>query len=344
MALRMIEMVLPVGTEVDTDELCQEHHILHAWTARLSEAHHIMHILLAVENSEAVLNLLEKRYSNHTAFRIVLLPVEATLPRPPSPEEPPEGGQNPDGEAEEKKRVERISREELHADIVDTTRLSRVYIVLVILSTTVAAIGVLRDNVAVIIGSMVIAPLLGPNVALALSTTLADTDLARTALRTNLTGTAIAFAVSVLFGLVLVVDPTGPEIASRSAPGFGDIVLALAAGGAGALAFTTGLPTAVIGVMVAVALLPPLVVCGMLLGAGFFPEAGGALVLLMTNVICVNLAGVLTFLLQGIRPRTWWEADKARRATRLAILVWVVLLVALVGLILLYRTEFPLPL
>jgi uncharacterized membrane protein len=109
----------------------------------------------------------------------------------------------------------------------------------------------------------------------------------------------------------------------------GDILLALAAGAAGTLAFTQGLSGAVIGVMVAVALVPPLVVSGMLLGDGHFSSAGGALLLTLANVICINLAGVATFLAQGVRPRSWWEAERARRATLRAILLWLVLLASL---------------
>jgi uncharacterized membrane protein len=112
-------------------------------------------------------------------------------------------------------------------------------------------------------------------------------------------------------------------------------VLALAAGSAGALAFTSGVPSVVVGVMVAVALLPPLVVAGLLAGAGHWMPAAGALVLLLTNVTCVNLAGVVTFLLQKVRPRTWWEADRARSSTRLAVAVWILMLAVLLALILL---------
>ena len=107
---------------------------------------------------------------------------------------------------------------------------------------------------------------------------------------------------------------------------FADIVLALAAG---ALVFTTGVPATLVGVMVAVALLPPLVTAGLRVAVGDGAGAGGAFLLLMTNVICVNLAAVVTFLVRGVGPRTWWEADKARRATRKAVLLWGALLVVL---------------
>jgi len=55
------------------------------------------------------------------------------------------------------------------------------------------------------------------------------------------------------------------------------------------------------------------------------------------NLICVNLAGVITFLVQGIRTATWWEKDRASKATRVAIGLWVALLAALGGMILLLK-------
>ena len=92
-----------------------------------------------------------------------------------------------------------------------------------------------------------------------------------------------------------------------------------------------------IGVRVAVALWPPLGTFGLLLGGGHSTLAAGALSLFLMNLICVNLAAVTTFLVQGIRPATWWEKDRASKATRIAIGLWVLLLAALGGMILLLR-------
>jgi uncharacterized hydrophobic protein (TIGR00341 family) len=228
----------------------------------------------------------------------------------------------------------RISREELYQDILDVTQFSKVHLVMVILSTLVAAIGILRDNVAIIIGAMVIAPLLGLNVALSLATTLGDEKLGRTALKTTVVGILAALAVSVCLGIFIPLDTTIHEVASRTEVGFGDIALALASGTAGALSFTTGLSTALIGVMVAVALLPPLVTFGLLFGAGKISMAMSALLLFITNVVCVNLSGVATFLIQGVRPLPWWEATSAKQATQKAMLIWGILLVVLALLIL----------
>lgn len=222
---------------------------------------------------------------------------------------------------------------------MDSAALGPVYLAMVAASTVVAAVGVIRNDVAVIIGAMVIAPLLGPNMALALAAALADTALARRAAVTNLAGITLAMAISAGVGLLVPVDATVEAIASRTRPATSDMVLALAAGVAGSLAFTSGFPQAVIGVMVAVALLPPLVIFGLLLGAGMPTLAVGAFLLLSLNVISVNLAGVATFLVGGVRPAGWWDAKRARTSGRWAALIWGGLLAALAVVLWVARSQ-----
>jgi uncharacterized hydrophobic protein (TIGR00341 family) len=330
MALRLIEMVLPEKDGGEVRELLKEHKVLEHRQLRLPDAEVLVRILLDAEQSEAVLDLLEERYAGKDGNRVVILPVEATLPRA-EPEAAP--GQAPP----EEKSPQRIGREELYEDIKDAARCSRVYLAMVVLSTIVAAVGLYYNSVAIIIGAMVIAPLLGPNVALSLATTLGDLSLLRRAFLTALAGIATTMVLSVIIGVLVDVNPAAPEVASRNGVGLGDIAVALASGCAGALAFTTGVSATLIGVMVAVALLPPLVTFGLLLGGGHSALAMGALSLFLMNLICVNLAGVTTFLVQGIRPATWWENTRAVKATRIAIGLWVVLLAALGGMILLLR-------
>lgn len=332
MALRLIEMVLQQKDGGEVRELLKEHKVLEHRQVRLPDGEVLVRILLEAEQSEAVLDLLEKRYAGGEGSRMVILPVEATLPRvvpepPVTPEQPPS----------EEKPPERISREELYEDIKNGALCSRVYLAMAVLSTVVAAIGLYYNSVAIIIGAMVIAPLLGPNMASALATTLGDLSLLRRALLTALAGIATTMALSIFIGVLLKVNPALPEVASRTGVGLGDVAVALASGSAGALAFTTGVSATLIGVMVAVALLPPLVTFGLLLGGGHPELAIGALSLFLVNLICVNLAGVTTFLVQGIRPASWWEKDRAVKATRIAIGLWAALLAGLVAMILLFQ-------
>jgi uncharacterized hydrophobic protein (TIGR00341 family) len=329
MALRLIELVAKENGAEEIRELLKEYKVLDHRRLRLSDGDVLVRILLEAEQSEAVLDRLCERYVGKEGNRVVILPVEATLPR-----DDPEPIDAAEPSAAEVKLPERIGREELYEDIKAAAQCSRVYLTMVVLSTIVAAVGLYYNSVAIIIGAMVIAPLLGPNVALSLSTALGDLALLRHALLTALAGIATAMVLSVIIGVLLNVDPATPEIASRNAVGMGDIAVALASGAAGALAFTTGVSATLIGVMVAVALLPPLVVFGLLLGGGYPAMAMGALSLFLMNLICVNLAGVTTFLAQGIRPTTWWEKDRASKATRIAFGLWVTLLTALSGMIL----------
>jgi uncharacterized hydrophobic protein (TIGR00341 family) len=176
---------------------------------------------------------------------------------------------------------------------------------------------------------MVIAPLLGPNVALALSTTLGDSKLFSKSIKTNLSGIGVAFLLSVLLGLLLSVDASVYEIASRTEVQLSDIALALASGAAGVLAYTIGMSVAVIGVMVAVALLPPLVTTGILIGDMQWDLSFYAFLLLVTNIICVNLSAAATFTIQGVKPRTWYKSEKAKKINKIAFSVWIILLLIL---------------
>jgi len=336
MALRLIELILPEDQSKYVQELLKDHQALGIWHERLLEDKILVRVLLPAEQTEKVMDIFEQHFSILDDFRIMLFPIEASIPRPEPQEETPPPAETvtkPEQPAESK--ADRISREELYADIADSAKLTKVFIIMVALSSIVAAIGLLRGDVAVIIGAMVIAPLIGPNVALSLATTLGDIDLSRNALKTSMAGISVALVLSVFVGFFFQIDPTSPEIASRTAVGIGDIILALSAGCAGALAFTTGIPTILIGVIIAVALLPPVVTCGMLFGAGYWDQAFNAMILSIINIISINLAGVLTFLLQGIKPITWWEVNIAKKVTRRAIVIWVSLLIVLVIVIVL---------
>lgn len=333
MALRLLEIVLP-KTEGDTfATLTKGESFTEFYHESISGASMLIKVLLPAERTEAFIDNLEKKFSRTAGFRIVMLPVETTLPRFE------ERKNSKDGRKKSRKglprRLLRIGREELYSEIVDGIQLSNVYVAMVVLSSIVAIIGLLRDNSALVIGSMVIAPLLGPNVGLALATALGDYRLGLNALKTNVMGVTIVLALSIAIGYLFEFNPNTEEIVARTKVHILDIVLALAAGSAGVIAFTTGVSVALIGVMVAVALLPPAVALGLLIGSGDYALAYGALMLLLTNVICVNLAGVTTFLIQGIRPRTWWKAARAKKTSLYAIVLWSLLLLLLLLVVIL---------
>jgi len=324
MDYRMLELMAPPETAQKARELVEEEDILGIWSDNLDDGSAILRILIDADRTESLSDTFTEKFKNVEGFRIMLFSVEATLPQPDTEEEKKEKSEDT-----ETKYIGRISREELYADVTSGSDLNWVYISMVFLATVVAGVGLIRDDVAVIIGAMVIAPLLGPNVSLALAVTLGDLQLAWRSLKANAAGLFLSVAVAFLMGLVLHIGTDSHQLMNRTMVSLGDITIALAAGSAGVLAFTRGVPATIVGVMVAVALLPPLAAFGLLIGAGYLSLAFGAMILTLTNLICINLAGIITFLIQGVRPRTWWEAEKAKKASRTAIAIWFVLLVIL---------------
>lgn len=288
-----------------------------------------VHMLVSTEYRQRLMDDLYRVLGSSETARILVLPVEAVLPDPF--QEPKEDGE--DGERAGKK-ARAVSREELYTNVAGGADLTGQFILLTVLSTIVAAIGLLEDNVAVVIGAMVIAPLLGPNLALALGTSMADTRLIGRSLRTNAVGLGGAILIGVLLAVLMSVDTGARELQIRTEVGLDSVALALASGAAAVLSLTTGLPTVLVGVMVAVALLPPAATVGIMLGSGEFSAAYMAFLLLAVNVVCVNLAAKLVFLYQGVRPRGRAQREAAAQSMAGYLLLWAITLALLVFLIL----------
>jgi len=284
-----------------------------------------MRMVVADENTQIVLDTLQNLLGAQPQARVSVFAVEVVIPKPEVDEQ--------------KKRQEAVvaTREALYESIEKGSRLDLNYLILVLLSTVVAAIGLIENNVAVVIGAMVIAPLLGPLLAFGLGTALGDLDLMRKSFMTGSAGIGLAILLSVAIGYLWPHSLHSDELLSRTNVGLDSVVLALASGAAAVLSLTTGLSTVLVGVMVAVALLPPAATLGIMLGEGRLELAIGASLLLAINVVCVNLAANIVFLLRGVRPRTWVEKAKAKKATGIYSLVWIVTLVVLIVLIYLRR-------
>ncbi len=325
MTTKILEIFASAKHKKNIEEILKGFNSFDCYFDKLNENRFLARTFINSEEIEEVLDVLESYFSNEKDYRIVIIPIEASVSHLKN-----------NKPQEKNNKLNRISREELHASISRSSEFSSIYLFLVGIASLVAALGIIHDNVIAIIGSMVIAPLLGPNIALVLATTLADSGLAKKAIKSIGFGFFLAIFISFLIGIFLNVDVNAPEIALRTNVSLTDIAIALASGSAGAIAFTTGyFLTSLMGVMVAVALLPPLVVFGLLLGSGEWNQAIPALLLLMINFVCINLAGIFTFVALKVKPRTWWEADKAKKDSRLVMILWTFLLSILILLILL---------
>ncbi len=343
MPLRVIEIVAP-GQRAQTirqsleQRSDQDAYVF--WATSVEDAKDVsFKMVIHVQESESVLDKLENIFSFNEEYRVVVYPAEATLPRLPTSKETDEAKDG--GEAE--KPVEdkgRISREELYADVLDAALPGKGYLAMASLASLAAILGLYKDNAAVIIGAMVLAPLLGPNVGLCLAAALGDVKLLKASLKSLAMGVAACMVLSVAAGFLLVFPDSSQELVSRTRIGYSDVALALISGAAAIVSLSQGAAGSLVGVMVALALLPPLAACGVFLGMGAFTEAAKSGLLFAANVICLNLSGTASFLLQGIRPLSWREARLAKKTAVIMSVVWALLLLALLFLLASRKTLF----
>lgn len=323
--MKLIEVIADEGS-VQTVAAIAEKYKARDFRAGLKDKDDLqpMRLVVTDDKVQEVLDALQGVLGAQSYAKLLVYPIDISLPKQTE-------------EQQEKEAKATQARESLYKEVQKNSRLDVNYLVLVMLSTIVAAIGLIENNVAVVIGAMVIAPLLGPNLAFGLGTALGDLSLMKNSLKTLFAGVLLAVSISVIMGIVWPFPLTSPELISRTDAGLDSIALAFASGAAAALSLSTGLPSVLVGVMVAVALLPPAATFGLMLGHARPDLAAGAALLLAVNVVSVNLACKLVFLIKGIRPRTWWEKEKASKAMRRYIFVWVVTL-ALLGLVIYVRT------
>ena len=318
--MKYVEIVAAAGN-ADTLAAIAEHLELNDCRVgpTLQDHAQVVRLLVSDDKLQATLDALQNALGAQPAARITVLPVEVALPAPGRDEREQEDSAT-------------ATREALYAEVERNSHLDANFLLLVLLSTAVAAIGLIEDNAAVVIGAMVIAPLLGPNLAFGLGTALGDSVLMRKAASTNLVGIALVVGLAAGIGALQVFDLSARELLVRTDVAPDSVVLALAAGAAAVLSLTTGLSAVLVGVMVAVALLPPAVTLGLMLGAGRLSQAAGAGLLLAVNLVCVNLACNVVFLTKGVHPRTWLEKKRAKRATAIYAVTWVVTLLLLLAL------------
>jgi uncharacterized hydrophobic protein (TIGR00341 family) len=319
--MKIIEVIADAGHEDTIRGIAEQHLIEDLWFSAVNEDGRIAaRMLVRPEHRQAVLDVLQTILSSSENARILIHPIEASLPRPKESEE---------DETAKRKKSTIITREEIFSQVEKGAQLSRNYLILIALSAVVSSIGLLEDNVAVIIGAMVIAPLLGPNIAFALGTTMGDSKLIIQALKALAAGLAVAVLVAIGIGYVWPDLLYSSEVLARTNVTFSGASIALASGAAGALSLVTSVSGVLVGVMVAVALMPPATTIGLMLSTGDYQAAFGATLLLAMNIACINLSAKIVFLSNGIRPRTWLETRKANQSRALSIIFWISLLLVI---------------
>ena len=247
------------------------------------------------------------------------------------------------GDDEESGNGNRIAREEIVARAGEMAPTVRPYVLMTAVSAIVATAGLLLDSPAVVVGSMVIAPLIGPAMAASVGTVVDDPELALRGVKLQALGGVVAVGAATAFALLIRTTKVVPlsaeevfvigEVRERLAPGVLSLVIALGAGAAGAVSLASGVSSALVGVMIAAALVPPTAVVGIGIAWGEPATVLGSGVLVLVNVLAINLVALVVLWRYGYRPRLWFREDEARATTLKRISVLAVVLLLLTGLL-----------
>jgi uncharacterized hydrophobic protein (TIGR00271 family) len=203
------------------------------------------------------------------------------------------------------------------------------FFVMMVLSTLIASLGLLQSSTAVIIGAMLVAPLFTPILAMSVGIVQGHVRLLRMAIEAIVKGIVLAIGAAVLFTALSPLHPVTPEILARTRPNLFDLAVALASGAAGAYAVARkDVASSLPGVAIAAALVPPLATVGIGLATGSLAIASGALLLFVTNLTAIVLAGAVTMLLLGFRPAPRQEQE-ARVRTGLVVAVVLLVLITI---------------
>lgn len=182
------------------------------------------------------------------------------------------------------------------------------FAILIVLSAMIAAFGLLSNSAAVVIGAMLVAPLMTPILATAAALVSGQAARLAESVAIILGGTLAAIGVAWLVSLVgagpVTADELTDQLLARTSPGLLDLGIAIAAGAAAAYILTDrGAASALPGVAIAVALVPPLATAGISLQLGATSDAEGALLLFSTNLVAIILSAAAVFLATGFIDR-----------------------------------------
>lgn len=211
--------------------------------------------------------------------------------------------------ANQRLRELREAREAIARD----ARFDTSYVIMNALAAIIASYGLLADSTSGVIGAMLVAMLLGPIVGLGLALVDGDFGLLRRASGALGGGVAIVVLCSLVIGFLHADMPAGKELLNRTHPNYLDLMIALAGGAVGAYAAVSPrVSTAVVGVAIATALVPPLCTGSIFLARGEWESALGGYLLTFTNIVAIQFASSVVLVLKGFHQAT----DSLRPKTR----------------------------
>jgi uncharacterized hydrophobic protein (TIGR00341 family) len=229
-----------------------------------------------------------------------------------------------------------LAVEEIYESVKKQASLSFDYMAFVILAAVMAGIGLIQNNVTVIVASMLLSPLMGPMLGVALGYVVRDRALFVKGTRNELIGIALSLSVGAILGVVLLLfDPNVSvaiqadlqggivtEITRRAGFAYLDIGVAIFSGAAVAVSVTRGDMSSLVGVAISAALMPPAVNAAMMafLGIATANEVVlyigvGSFALLAMNIILIDISAIVMFRVKKLssianKSATWTAVTK----------------------------------
>ncbi|HOP63888.1 MAG TPA: TIGR00341 family protein [Spirochaetota bacterium] len=189
------------------------------------------------------------------------------------------------------------------------------YYILTVLSCLIATTGLLQGSTATIIGAMIVAPLMTPILAFSLGVIWGDIPLIRTSAFSLFKGIMISLFISSALAFLIPMEGYSTEITARTSPTIFDIIVAFASGLVGAYGSANKrISNTLVGIAIAVALMPPLCTIGIGIGTLNKTVASGAALLFLINLVSISLAGAIVFWGMEIHPIAAEDGAVRKRA------------------------------
>ncbi|GAB6138649.1 TIGR00341 family protein [Halanaerobaculum tunisiense] len=223
----------------------------------------------------------------------------------------------------------RATRETIITYAKESSQVDPEFIILAIVASIIASLGLILNNTPVIVGSMIIAPVFGPIAAMAIGIVLGDWKLFSKGAVSEGLVIVTAIVVGGIFGLLIPNVAVNKAIEIRMFPTIADLLIAFAAGGAGAYSLVTNVKSQqLVGVVIAAALIPVMATLGIGVALWHLPMVLGSSLLLFGNLFSLLLAIITIFYIKGLKPQ-WWYKSTAKKMIKKSLIFLIIAVIVL---------------
>ena len=194
---------------------------------------------------------------------------------------------------------------------------------ILICSILIASVGLNTDSTAVVIGAMLISPLLGPILGLGLSISTNDIDTLKNSLINILVMVLLSITTAYIFFALIQISDETSELLSRTSPDIRDVLIAFCGGVALIIAKTKkeNISSAIFGVAIATALMPPLCTVGYYLAENNLTNATGAFLLFLINTLYIIVATYIVLKVLGFPLKVYANSKRRKFVNRAVTLI-----------------------